>query len=324
MIRKILLIAAVMLIGAGSLFAKDPTPVEKYGFLQVTKNQITDQSGTPVQLKGVSLFWSQWGHKYWNKDAISFIVDNWNVTVIRAPMGIEKGGYLESGQVEKDRVKTAVDIAVKLGIYVIIDWHDHAASDHTKEAAAFFKEMAALYKNTPNVIFEPYNEPLVNETWESVKKYSEKIIGVIRAQGAKNLVLVGSPSWSRDVDSAALDPIKKYQNIAYSLHFYAGDHKEDIREKAIFAMERGVAVFVNEWGTCLASGNGGFNAEESDLWIEFMDKYKLSWCNWSLNDKDETASILVPGADVKGGWKDKDLTESGKYVRAKLLEKSGK
>ena len=86
-------------------------------------------------------------------------------------------------------------------------------------------------------------------------------------------------------------------------------------------MKRGSAIFVTEWGTCLESGNGGFNQEESDLWIQFMDKYKISWCNWSLNDKDETASILKPGTSPDGGWTDQDLTESGKYVREQLLQK---
>lgn len=321
--KKVLMSTALLFIIAVTVFAKDQTPVEKYGFLQVKGSRIVDQNGSPVQLRGVSLFWSQWGFKYWNESAISYVADNWNVSVIRAAMGVEKGGYLTSPG-EKDLVKKVVDIAVKKGIYVIIDWHDHAASDHVKEASAFFKEMAALYKNTPNVIFEPYNEPLVSESWESVKKYSEKILKEIRGQGAKNLVILGSPSWSRDVDAASLNPVKKYGNVAYTLHFYSGDHKEDIREKATFAMERGVAVFVSEWGTSLASGDGGFNTEESDLWIEYMDKYSISWCNWSLNDKDETCSILKPGASPDGGWSDKDLTESGKYVKSKLLQKPKK
>lgn len=320
MMKKCMMAAALLYVFAVTVCAKDQTPVEKYGFLHVKGPRIVDQNGSPVQLKGVSLFWSQWGYKYWNESAISYIVDNWNVSVIRAAMGVEKGGYLASPG-EKDLVKKAVDIAIKKGIYVIIDWHDHDASDHVKEASAFFKEMAFLYKNTPNVIFEPYNEPLVNERWESVKKYSEKILKVIRGEGAKNLVVVGSPSWSLDVDAAALDPIRNDPNVAYTLHFYASSHRDDVREKASFAMERGLAVFVTEWGTCLATGDGSVDTEECDLWIEYMDKYKLSWCNWSLNDKDETCSILKPGASPDGGWSDKDLTESGKYIKSKLLQK---
>jgi endoglucanase len=323
MLKKISVLVFVAMMSGGMSFSEEQTPVEKYGLLKVKGTQIVDKAGNPVQLKGVSLFWSQWGFMFWNEEAISYIVKNWNVTVIRAAMGVAKGGYLEHKE-EKELVKKAVDIAVKNGIYVIIDWHDHEASYHAKEAEAFFREMARLYKDTPNVMFEPYNEPLVNESWESVKKYSERIIKIIRKEGAQNIVLVGSPSWSRDVDSAALDPIKKYKNVAYTLHFYAGSHREDIREKAEFAMKRGLALFVTEWGTSIDTGDGGYDPEESDLWIQFMDKYKISWCNWSLIDKPETTSILKPGASKTGGWTDNDLTESGKYIRDKLLQPSNK
>ncbi len=316
---RVIVVLIVLLAGFNSIFSQETTPVEKYGLLSVKGTQIVDKNGDAVQLKGVSLFWSQFGDKYWNYDAVSYIVSNWNVTVIRAAMGIESGGYLSNKEAEMNKVTNVVDIAERLGIYVIIDWHDHHASSHLEAASAFFKEMAILYKNTPNVMFEPYNEPLINETWDSVKAYSEKIVKIIRTEGANNIIIIGSPTWSLDVDSASLDPIKDYDNIAYSLHFYAGFHKQDVREKAEFAMGRGVAIFVTEWGTCNTSGNGGFDPKESDLWTSFMDKYKISWCNWSLNDKDETASIFIPGASTSGGWKDSDLTESGKYIKAKLL-----
>lgn len=322
MMRKHFLIAvllSIVFVSCGPVKQAEP-PVAKYGMLSVSGTHIVDSKGNIVQLKGVSLFWSQWGDKFWNKDAIGYIVHNWNVTVIRAAMGVDSGGYLENKDAETAKVKRAVDIAVKLGIYVIIDWHDHQAWKHTKEAAAFFKEMADDYKGVPNVFYEPWNEPLVNDEWKDVKDYMEGIIKIIRDEGVSNIILVGSPEWSRDVDSASLDPITNYNNIAYSFHFYAGDHKQGVRDKAEFAMKRGLALFVTEWGTCLASGNGGFNPKESDLWIQFMNKYKLSWCNWSLNDKDETASMLVPGSSPDGGWTDKDLTDSGKYVRAQLLQ----
>ena len=34
--------------------------VKKHGFLKVVGNQVTDESGAPVRLRGMSLFWSQW------------------------------------------------------------------------------------------------------------------------------------------------------------------------------------------------------------------------------------------------------------------------
>jgi endoglucanase len=313
--------ALALLLAAGLAAAGERTPVAEHGMLRVRGAQIVDQAGAPVQLRGLSLFWSQWGHRFWNEDAIGYVVRSWHVTVVRAAMGVGKGGYLQDPEREKARVKRVVEIAVELGIYVIIDWHDHEATFHRAEAEAFFKEMAALYRGVPNVLFEPFNEPLVSDSWESVKEYSERIARIIRGQGAKQIILVGTPSWSRDVDSAALDPIRRFKDVAYVLHFYAGDHRSDVREKAAFAMARGAAVFVSEWGTCLASGDGGFAPAESDRWIRFMDQHRISWLNWALNDKAETASILRPGAAAEGGWTDEDLTESGRYVRDRLLRK---
>ncbi|MCX7820148.1 MAG: cellulase family glycosylhydrolase, partial [Brevinematales bacterium] len=247
---------------------------------------------------------------------VNNLADTWNANVIRAAMGVENGGYLTSPATEKQKVQTVVDAATAKGIYVIIDWHAHDI--HTSEAVSFFGEMAQLYKDYDNVIFEVYNEPDY-ESWAQVKQYALQVIQAIRSKGANQLIVVGTPTWSQDVDVAANDPITGYSNIAYTLHFYAGTHKQFLRDKAVTAMNKGLALFVTEWGTCDASGNGGLDLTESQTWINFMDQYKLSWCNWSLNDKAETASALVPGASTTGPWPDSQLTESGKFVKAKIL-----
>jgi endoglucanase len=128
-------------------------------------------------------------------------------------------------------------------------------------------------------------------------------------------VVVGTPSWSQDVDTAALDPIAGDTNVAYALHFYAGTHRQSLRDKAAFALERGVALFVTEWGSCDASGDRNFDPAESRLWLDWMDAHGISSANWSLNDKAETASALVPGARTEGPWPDAELTGSGRFAR---------
>jgi endoglucanase len=265
----------------------------------------------------MSLFWSHWSSQFWNKNVIATLKNDWKSTVVRAAMGVEEGGYLTNPQAEKDRVKLVVEQAVSLGMYVIIDWHDHNADLHPESAVAFFSEMAGFYANTPNVIFEVFNEP-VNQSWDQVKSYSETVIAAIRAKGAKNLVIVGSPMWSQRVDQAADNPIRA-SNVAYTLHFYAATHKQDLRDKAIYALNKGLALFVTEFGVCDASGNGAIDLAETDIWMAFMDKYKISWANWSVNDKAESASALKPGANVNGGWAAADLTVSGDYIKKKIM-----
>lgn len=295
------------------------TPVSTHGKLQVVGNQIRNQSGVPVQLKGMSLFWSQWGSAFYNASVVNSLADNWKSTVVRAAMAVENEGYLTNPAAEKARVKAVVDAAIAKGIYVIIDWHDHSATQHTAQSKAFFTEMAQLYKNTPNVIFEIFNEP-DGESWPEIRAYAVEVIGAIRATGAPNLVVVGTPTWSQDVDVAANNPITQYPNVAYTLHFYAGTHTQYLRDKATTALNKGIALFVTEFGTCDASGNGGLNLNETQVWINFMNTHKLSWANWSLHDKPETASALVPGASTTGNWPASALTPSGTFIKQKLLE----
>ena len=186
---------------------------------------------------------------------------------------------------------------------------------HSDQAVEFFGKLAQKYGKSPNLIYEIYNEPL-KVSWPNViKPYAERVIREIRKHDPDNLIVVGNPTWSQDVDVAAADPIKD-PNVAYALHFYAGTHKQYLRDKAKKAMDLGAALFVTEWGTVEASGDGAVDRESTEAWLEFMRENHISHLNWSVADKVEGAAVLKPGASGKGGWKDSELTESGKYVRS--------
>lgn len=297
------------------------TAVGIHGTLQVQGNKIVDQSGKPVQLRGMSLFWSNWAGPWYNENAVDTLAKDWKAGIVRAAMGIEvENGYLSNPAAEKAKVIAIADAAIARGIYVIIDWHDHNAHNHTEQAKTFFAEMAQKYSNTPNVIFEVYNEP-TQVSWDQVKSYAEQVLGSIRGTGANNLVIVGSPTWSQDADIAANNPITQYQNVAYTLHFYAATHKQFLRDKANTALGKGLALFVTEWGTCAADGNGSVDANETAIWLSWMEQNSISWANWSLFDKNEACSALVPGTSATGPWADGTLTPSGMLVRPKITEK---
>lgn len=139
-------------------------------------------------------------------------------------------------------------------------------------------------------------------------------------KNSQNLVIVGNPDWSKDVKSAAADPITKFDNVAYTFHFYAGTHGAAWRKTVDSARAKGIAIFLTEWGTSLSSGNGGVFTKESDEWLSWAEANNLSWANWSLNDKDETSAALVPGAPADGNWNDGQISTSGKYIRGKIQE----
>ncbi len=297
------------------------TIIEHFGQIQAQGNQIIDQNGDPVALHGMSLFWSQWIPQYYNRDCIQWLRDDWKCTIIRAALAVEHGGYLENPVDEQMKIATVVNACVDLGIYVILDWHSHHAEDQLEEAKAFFKQVAKSYGKYPNVIYEIYNEPL-DLSWSQVlKPYAEAVIAEIRSEDPDNLIVVGTPTWSQDVEDAAADPIDDV-NVAYALHYYTGTHREWLRTKATQAMSKGIPLFVTEWGVSKADASGDIDQAETARWLQYTDTHKLSWCNWSVADKDETTSIVKPGADPGGNWSDDDLTEAGRIVKSLIVARN--
>lgn len=301
--------------------AQQTRPVELHGALRIEGNQMVNKDGIPPQLRGVSLSWSLWaGKKYYNPEVVDWLTKDFKITLLRASMGVQpEGGYLKNRDEQMKLMTTVIDRAISNGFYVLIDWHDHNADQHLEESKAFFTIMAKKYAGVPNVIYEIFNEP-AHQNWEIVKSYSVEVIKTIRQYDLKNVIVVGSPRWDQDVDIAAADPIKGFENLVYSFHFYASDpnHQAMLRAKAELAMTRGIALFVTEWGVGESNGNGMFNREKTAAWMNWMEKNRLSWVNWNVTDKKETTALLMPGTSEAGGWSDGNLTEAGKYIREKL------
>ena len=298
--------------------AKNPGPVEVHGQLRVNGNQLTDSSGKPAQLRGISLSWSLWeGKKYYNPVVVDWLTKDFKINLLRASMGVQPdSGYLNNSAEQLILMTKVIDQCITNGIYVLIDWHDHNADQHLGQSKKFFSLMAQKYAGKPNVIYEIFNEP-VHQTWPVVKKYAIEVIKEIRKFDKKNIIVIGSPRWDQDVDLVASDPITGYENLIYSFHFYASDpnHQEKLRAKAEVAMHMGIALFVTEWGVGESNGNGEFNRKKTKIWLEWLEKNKLSWDVWHITDKKETTAMLVPGAAVKGEWKKDELTDCGCYIR---------
>ncbi len=292
------------------------TPVVTHGSLQVKGHQLVDQHGKPVVLKGMSFGWHNWWSRFYNAGAVTELVHNWGVTVLRAAMGVEpEKGYLKDPGESVRLVRTVIDACVQEGIYVIIDWHSHNIQE--KEAVAFFEQVAKIYGHLPNVIYEIFNEP-DKETWPEVKAYSEAVIRGIRKYDPDNIILVGSPHWDQDLHLVAADPIKSFSNLMYSLHFYAATHKQALRNRAADALKAGLPVFVSECAGMEATGDGPIDAGEWEQWMQLLSSWKISWVAWSVADKKETCSVLQPSAASDGGWREADIKEWGRIVRQYL------
>lgn len=300
------------------------SPVTTYGQLGIDGAKLVDVNGRPIQLRGMSLFWSQWIGKYYNANVVDWLANDWEANIIRASMGVDASGGYIFNRTEKKKVETVVDAAIETGVYVLIDWHSHHAEDYTDDAVAFFSEMAKKYGDYPNVIYEIYNEPLA-VSWSLVlKPYAEKVIAAIRKEDPDNIIVVGTPNWSQNVDDVIGNEIAG-DHIAYTFHFYASEtsHHVNLFNKATKAINAGIPLFVTEWGVSEASGTGNFNRTWTEEWLSFMDEHQLSWCNWSVADKAETSAALNPGANANGNWMSSELSASGKYIRDLLLKHKG-
>ena len=268
-----------------------------------------------------------WFPEYINKEAFKSLRDDWGANAVRLALYTEEyGGYCSNGSKSqlKEKIQEGVRAATDLGMYVIIDWHvlsDQNPNKHKNDAITFFREMAEKYKNQSNVLYEICNEPNGGTQWSSVKSYAETIIPVIKANDKDALIIVGTPNWSQDVDIASQDPITGYDNIMYAVHFYAATHKDDLRNKVKTALDNGLPVFVSEFSLCDASGNGGIDYDSSDEWFKLINENNLSYSSWSLCNKNETSALIKSDSTATGSLSDGDLSDTGKYVRDRIMGK---
>ena len=288
--------------------------------LHVDGSRLTDSTGNTIQLKGISTHGLAWFPEYVNEECFRQLKDEWNVNVIRLAMyTAEYGGYCTGGDQAhlKELVRNGVEYATASDMYVIIDWHilsDGNPNTYKEDAKIFFTEMAKLYADYDNVLYEICNEPNGATSWNDIKSYAEEIIPVIRSYDKNGIIIVGTPNWSQYVDQAAADPITGYDNIMYALHFYAATHTDSLRNTMVSAINAGLPVFVSEYGICDASGNGAIDEYQAAQWINLMDEYGISYVAWNLSNKEETSAIFSSKCGKISNFTEDDLSSSGKWV----------
>jgi len=317
-----MIISLTLILILTSIVSINAQPVKEHGKLSVEGTQLVNQNGDPVVLRGVSYGWHNWWPRFYNASTVKWFRDDWGATVVRAAMGVDPDrGYLKSRDWSLEKIEAVIEAAIENNVYVIIDWHSHKV--HTNEAKEFFTRMAKKYGHHPHVIYEIFNEP-ERIAWEPVKQYSIEVMKAIREIDPDNIILVGSPHWCQDLHIVADDPIEGFSNIMYTLHFYAATHKQFLRDRGDYALSKGIPIFVSECAGMEATGDGPINHEEWQTWLNWMEANKLSWVTWSIADKNETCSMLLPSANSEGGWKETDMKEWGIMTRKNLRKFTGK
>ena len=301
------------------------------GALHVEGTKLCDSKGNTVQLRGVSTHGLSWYPKYVNDKCFKELHDKWGANVVRLSMYTEEyNGYCTGDAANRKSLKALVKKGVKLAekhdMYVIIDWHilsDGNPMSHKKAAKSFFKEMSETFSDYDNVIYEICNEPNGGTTWKTIKSYANEVIPVIRNNDEDAVIIVGTPTWSQELDKAVASPIQE-DNVMYALHFYSNTHQDSLRKTTEDAIKEGLPVFVTEFGICDASGYGSVNKTQANKWIKLLDKYKVSYVAWNLSNKDETAALIKSSCTKTSGFKRSDLSTSGKWYYDLLRKKAGK
>lgn len=247
--------------------------------LYVEGTQLVDNEGNPAVLRGVSTHGLAWFPQYVNDKLFAQLSTEWDCNLVRLALYSED--YCKGGKEAEDALATlrrGIDACINNDMYVLVDWHilkDGNPNSNIEQAKVFFETIAKEYASSPNVLYEICNEPNGETSWSDVYAYAEQVIPIIRANSPHAVIIVGTPNYDREVASVSRKPLP-FENVMYTLHFYATTHKEDLRGELEAALDTGVPVFVTECGLCEATGDGPVNFDSAVAWFELLDEDRKS------------------------------------------------
>ncbi len=293
------------------------TPVARHGQLRIEGSQLVNQCGRPVQFASMSMYdWSQQGRQFYNADAVRNLAGTGDgqmkCTTLRIPL--LAGNYPD----DYDRVARVMDACIDNGIYCIPNWHV-IGNANVDNARAFYVRLAQDYGDTPNIIYEPWNEP-TDQSWSTIKAYMENIIDAVRPIDPDGIFLAGTRQWCQRPDEACDNPIDD-PHVGYVFHFYADSHElADFRGHIDSCLDAGRMVWGTEYGGVSADGDGTFNVDEVNRWWDYMDDNLISSNNWAVETNSETSSVFTTNASATGPWRADEITYSGQNVFAYIAE----
>lgn len=290
--------------------------IEEYGRLSVKGTQLVDQYGNSLMLRGTSSHGITWYPEYTNYSALKTLKE-YGANTFRIAMYVEQNdGYLEEPELNKKLLFSAIENSLAADLYTIVDWHvlrDENPNRNIEEAMNVLEEVAQRYGDNPGIIYEICNEPNGDTTYADIVHYAEQVIPIIRKHAPNSLILVGTPNFCTSLSEAIEDPIE-YQNIMYTYHYYAGI--SDCRfamEEIERGLENGLPIFVSEWG--LDSHDiAEQHWKETSAFLDYLEKEKIGWINWSLSNKNEGYSMIKPDSVKLHSWDEEDITDSGRFI----------
>ena len=284
--------------------------------LHVDSWKILDEEGKAVQLTGMSSHGMLWYPQYANANAMQTL-KSYGANTFRIALYSDDpaGGYVQKKEETMQLAYMAIENAISMDMYIIVDWHvlrDENPLYNQDAAVEFFREIASHYGDCPNIIYEICNEPNTGTTREDIRTYANTVIPVIREYAPGAMVLVGTPEYSYSVERAMAMPLE-FENVMYSFHFYAGQFDDYYKEMLDRCKRRNFPVFVSEWGVNYGA-DGSVALDQAETFVEVLNRRGISWIAWSLCNKDEVFSAIRSDCGKFSGWEQEDLTDVGKLI----------
>ncbi|GAA4901919.1 endoglucanase [Stackebrandtia albiflava] len=329
-------VAAALLVPSGAAHgtaapdsSADPatteTAVQAYGQVSVCGTTLCDESGQPVQLRGMSTHGLQWYGDCVTDESLDALAYDWNADVLRVSMYVQEGGYETDPAGYTALVNSVVEKATDRGLYVIIDWHMLSPGDphyNLSRAKTFFTAVAREHADKENVLYEVANEPN-GVDWPRIKSYHEQIIPVIRQHDPDSVILLGTRAWSSlgvsdgaDETEVIDDPVDA-DNVMYTFHFYAASHREyylDTLDRASDVLP----IFVTEFGTQDYSGDGANDFAMAGRYLDLMNRKNISWTNWNFSDDFRSGAVFQTGTCPNGPFDYGSLKPAGQWIHQRL------
>ncbi|GAB3849585.1 cellulase family glycosylhydrolase [Dactylosporangium cerinum] len=312
-------------VGVAATAALASTPVAANGQLKIVGTQVQNQYGQAIQLRGMSTHGIQWYWQCVNNASMNALANDWQADVLRISMYVQEGGYETDPAGFTAKVNQAIQMVSDRGMYAVVDFHQLSPGDpnyNLANAKRFFTDIANANKNRNNIIYEIANEP--NEvSWARIRDYAHAMIPLIRAIDGDAPILVGTHGWGslgvsdgRNETDVINNPVNA-TNIAYTFHFYAASHDDEYLNTLDRASQR-IPMWVSEFGTQQASGDGPNNFAQSQKYIDLMRNRKISWTNWNYSDDQRSGAVWNGGTCSSGDYSVGRLKEAGRWIRDRI------